>query len=102
MTTTPQTEQTIIVRRDIHQQVTDSIIRQLEAGTVPWHKPWNGCPDRLLKIPQNFSSGKKYRGINILLLWASALEKEFTTDEWASLKQWNEKKESIRKGRRAA
>lgn len=93
-----KTEQQSTNRRDVHQQVTDTIIKQLEAGTVPWHKPWNGGPDRILSIPQNFTTGKRYRGINILLLWSSALNQEFVSDEWASLKQWNEKKESIRKG----
>lgn len=93
-----KTEQQPTSRRDVHQQVTDTIIKQLEAGTVPWHKPWNGGPDRILSIPQNFTTGKRYRGINILLLWSSALNREFVSDEWASLKQWNEKKESIRKG----
>jgi antirestriction protein ArdC len=89
-------------RRDIHQEVTDQIIQQLEAGTVPWHKPWNGGPDRLLSIPQNFTTGKKYKGINILLLWISALNQQFASDEWATLKQWNEKKELIRKGERGS
>lgn len=85
-------------RRDIHQQVTDTIIKQLEKGVVPWHKPWSGGPDRILTIPQNFTTGKRYRGINILLLWTSVFNQQFVSDEWASLKQWNEKKETIRKG----
>lgn len=85
-------------RRDIHQQVTDTIIQQLEKGVVPWHKPWNGGQDRILTIPQNFTTGKRYRGVNILLLWTSAFNQQFASDEWASLKQWNEKKEFIRKG----
>lgn len=102
MTTDTATAPEKVTRRDIHQQVTDTIIRQLENGTVPWHKPWSGNPDRVLSIPQNFTTGKNYRGINILLLWASSLEKEYTTDEWASLKQWNEKKEYIRKGEKGS
>jgi antirestriction protein ArdC len=89
-------------RRDIHQQVTDTIIRQLESGTVPWHQPWNGGPERLLSIPKNFNTGKKYRGINILLLWVSALDQKFDSGDWASLKQWNERKESIRKGEKGS
>ncbi|MGN8037820.1 ArdC family protein [Chitinophaga sp. 22321] len=84
-------------RRDIHQQVTDTIIRQLEAGTVPWHQPWKG-ESRLLDLPKNYTTNKKYRGINILLLWGAALEHQYTSPEWASFKQWQEKKESVRKG----
>jgi len=91
-----------MTRRDIHEQVTDTIIEQLEAGTVPWHKPWKGDDKRLFSIPQNFTTGKKYRGINILLLWSSAIGHEFATQEWASFKQWQEKKEIIRKGEKGS
>jgi antirestriction protein ArdC len=91
-----------ISRRDIHQHVTDTIIQQLEAGTVPWHKPWNGGNDRLLSIPQNFTTGKRYRGINILLLWTSANNQQFASDEWASFKQWQGKKEVVRKGEKGS
>ena len=89
-------------RRDIHQQVTDTIIKQLEAGTVPWHRPWKGDDNRLLGLPKNVLSGKKYRGINILLLWSSAIERQFSSTEWASFKQWSEKKECIRKGEKGS
>lgn len=87
-----------VKRRDIHQQVTDTIIQQLETGTIPWHKPWKGKNNRLLDLPYNFKSGKKYRGINILLLWISAMHREYESAEWGSFLQWREKKEAIRKG----
>lgn len=98
--TTPK-EQTF-THRDIHQQVTDTIIQQLEAGTVPWHKPWKGEDNRLFSIPQNFTTGNKYRGINILLLWSSAIKHDFPEQEWASFKQWQDKKESVRKGEKGS
>ena len=25
---------------DIYEEVTNRIIKQLEAGIIPWHKPW--------------------------------------------------------------
>lgn len=85
-------------RRDIHQQVTDTIIKQLEAGTVPWEPRWNGGEGPILDLPYNLFSNKKYRGINILLLWSSAIDQRFSSCEWGSFKQWQEKKEQIRKG----
>lgn len=91
-----------ITRRDLHQQVTDTIIRQLEAGTIPWHRPWKGDYDPLLSIPSNFSSGKKYRGINIILLWCSAINQQFRSSEWATFKQWQDKKELIKKGEKGS
>ena len=100
--TTHTTEATATnTRKDIHQQVTDTIIRQLEAGTVPWHKPWKGN-DRLFSLPKNVTTGNKYRGINILLLWSSAIAHDFPVQEWASFKQWQGKGESIRKGEKGS
>lgn len=85
-------------RIDIHQQVTNTIIKQLEEGTVPWHQPWIGKSPALLKLPKNVVSGNQYQGVNILLLWSAAINNNYTAPEWASFKQWNEKKEAIRKG----
>jgi antirestriction protein ArdC len=50
---------------DIAQQITDSIIAELEKGAAPWVKPW-----RTLKqapgagMPYNPASGTQYRGVN--------------------------------------
>jgi antirestriction protein ArdC len=87
--------------RDLHQQVTDTIIGQLEAGTVPWHQPWKG-ENRILSLPKNSTTGKKYQGINILLLWSAAIANDFPTQEWATFKQWSANKESIRKGEKGS
>ena len=84
-------------RKDLYQEVTNKIIQQLEKGTIPWHKPW-GDTEIGFTIPKNFSTGNFYRGINIVLLWSSAVENEYRSDEWATFKQWTEKKESIKKG----
>ncbi len=43
--------------------ITNLIIEKLEAGCVPWRKPWNGN-----STPRNIVSGKPYRGINAFLL----------------------------------
>jgi antirestriction protein ArdC len=44
--------------------VTERIIAQLQAGVVPWHRPWV-CDGAI-----NYVSRKPYRGINTLLLSA--------------------------------
>lgn len=102
-TQTPEQQiQSSYTRRDIYQQVTDAIIQQLEAGTVPWHKPWKGDDQRLFSIPQNFTTGNEYHGINILLLWSSAIAHDYKLQEWASFKQWQEKREAVRKGEKGS
>ncbi|PSR55782.1 hypothetical protein AHMF7605_20910 [Adhaeribacter arboris] len=89
-------------RRDIHQEVTDTIIKQLEKGTVPWHKPWQGEETKAFGLPYNSITQNHYRGINIVLLWSSAIEKQFASAEWGTFKQWADKKEMIRKGEKGA
>lgn len=83
-------------RFDLRQTVTDIIIKQLEAGTVPWEKPWAGDDFGFFKIPQNSSTGKKYQGINIVLLWGAAIESGYQSQEWATFKQWGYQNETIR------
>jgi antirestriction protein ArdC len=46
----------------VYEIVTKKIIEGLEAGYIPWRKPWNGGG------PANLISGKEYRGMNVLLL----------------------------------
>jgi antirestriction protein ArdC len=90
-------ETQVTSRRDLYQRVTDTIIQQLEKGTVPWQQPWVGDNKGYLQIPYNLASQKAYRGINIVLLWSAALERNFTSNQWATFKQWKAKGESIRK-----
>jgi len=86
---------------DLYDQITGKIIEQLEQGVAPWRQPWTGAMETPFRIPENKTTGKHYRGINIPLLWSAAAEKEYTTHQWASFKQWAEKKEYVRKGEKA-
>lgn len=86
--------------KDLYQQVTDKIISYLETGCAPWHKPWKGGELHPFRLPVNGITGKPYQGINILLLWGASLEKEYASNEWATLKDWNKRKEQIAKGQR--
>lgn len=82
--------------RDIYQEVTDTIIRQLEQGQAPWRKPWDGGKE--LTMPANKVTGKHYRGINIPILWMAAEQKDYNVNQWASFNQWSEVKQSVAKG----
>ncbi|MCW3108359.1 MAG: hypothetical protein JWQ09_2865 [Segetibacter sp.] len=52
-----------LVTKDVYALVTDKIIELLEAGTIPWRKPWTEAG-----LPRNLLSMKPYSGINLLLL----------------------------------
>lgn len=49
---------------DVYEIVTEKITAALEAGTVPWQKPWAAAGG----LPRNFYSGRPYRGMNVVLL----------------------------------
>jgi len=78
----------------IYQQVTDSIIKQLEAGATPWVKQWNGSSS----ADHNAVSKKGYNGINTLILAMSAAANGFKSNEWATYKQWLQLGGQVRKG----
>ena len=78
----------------VYQQVTDSIISQLENGAAPWIKPWS----TITTADRNFITGKDYRGINTLILGMSGMAQGFDTNLWASFKQWQELGATVRKG----
>lgn len=79
---------------DTYQEVTDAIIAQLEAGTKPWVKSWNGSTTNM---PRR-ANGKLYRGINVLLLWGSASANGFASDRWLTFKQALDLGGNVRKG----
>jgi len=47
-----------------YQEITDKICSRLEAGKIPWKKPWHGEAD----CPTSIASGKPYKGINRIVL----------------------------------
>ena len=63
--------------------------------------PWQRGGARPV-LPTNAVTGQAYRGVNILSLWVSALERGYDSGEWATLRQWNEKGARVRKGEKAS
>ena len=56
-------QNTSSTKLDVYELVTNRIIDLLEAGTVPWQKPWTEAG-----VPMNLISKRPYRGINLWLL----------------------------------
>jgi antirestriction protein ArdC len=77
---------------DVYQVITNRLIEKLEAGCVPWRKPW-----RSLGAPRNLVSKKFYRGINVWLLTVQG----YTSPYWATIRQINELGGAVRKGEKA-
>jgi len=74
-----------VTKTDIYQAVTDSILAQLEAGCIPWVKPWQDGNATTTKLPHNAVTGKAYSGINIPLLWIAG--SRFQSQSWLTFKQ---------------
>src|SRR5689334_20345942 len=87
---------------DLYKSVTDRIITELKEGVPPWVKPWSGQSKGLNLTPENVVSGRPYSGINVLILWATALDKGYPTHGWATFQQANQIGASVRKGEKAA
>ena len=87
-------------RRDVHAEITQGIVKQLEAGTVPWLQPWTSSA-RFSGMPRNYVSKRPYSGVNVLLLWCAAQEKGYSSSEWLTFKQAKEKGGAVRKGEKA-
>ncbi|WP_270373648.1 ArdC family protein [Marinicauda sp. Alg238-R41] len=88
-------------RPDIYSQITNTIVEAIEQGAGEWQMPWHRSGEGLNR-PINIHSGKAYRGINILSLWASAQAREFTTGSWGTYRQWQEKGCQVRKGEKSS
>jgi antirestriction protein ArdC len=83
---------------NIYQEITDSIIAELEKGAAPWVKPWNAPQG----ADKNVISQKPYRGINRLLLAMVGGIKGYSNPAWATYKQWEQLGGNVRKGEKAA
>lgn len=83
---------------DIYTRVTSKIIADLEKGVRTWLKPWNAyhLTNRIAQ-PQRHN-GERYRGLNIILLWASSVDQGFTANRWMTFKQAKELGGHVMKG----
>ena len=81
------------MKQSIYEEITGRIITMLEAGTIPWRKPWTVTAG----MPRNLISKKAYRGVNVLLLHALSYESPL----WATYKQVAQLGGSVRRGEKA-
>src|SRR5437764_8403531 len=86
------------IRTDLYTRVTTAIIADLEKGVRPWLRPWNAeHPAGRITRPLR-ASGQPYKGINVLMLWESAMTQNFASPIWMTFKQAKELNASVKKG----
>jgi antirestriction protein ArdC len=66
---------------ELQEHITGLIIKELESGSVPWHKGWNSHG----LMASNLVSRKPYQGINALVL--SIVGSAYSSPYWLTYKQ---------------
>lgn len=84
-----------MAKQNVYEIVTKQVLEALEQGTVPWAKPWSAAGAH-----QNIE-GRKYRGVNPLLLEISAMRNGFDQPYWCTMNQANKKGGKVRKGEKS-
>jgi antirestriction protein ArdC len=89
-------------RGDLHREITDRILAALErAGDgEKWRPPWVSMAAS--GLPRNATTGARYRGVNVLNLWAEAQLRGFGSAGWGTYRQWRSLGAQVKKGERAA
>ncbi|MGV3455852.1 ArdC family protein [Sphingomonas sp.] len=86
-------------RASLYAEVTARVIAELEQGRLPWVQPWDaascGCA-----MPANAVTGRRYSGINVLILWAAVIEGGYASQRWLTFKQAQAAGGAVRKGER--
>ena len=93
----PKTRSGAVGRPNVYDEVTARIIAELEAGTVPWVRPWDTAA-AAAGLPVNAATGRHYSGINILLLWVAVVEGGYPSQSWLTFRQALAAGGAVRKG----
>jgi antirestriction protein ArdC len=65
-------------RSSIYDDITSRIIAELEAGRLPWVRPWGTASAKApLALPRNAATRRQYSGINILILWGAVVQQGY-------------------------
>jgi antirestriction protein ArdC len=88
-------------RQSIYEMITAKLIAAIESDPGNPIMPWQRGGTRPV-LPTNAVTGQADRGVNILSLWVTALERGYSSGEFATLRQWNEKGAKVRKGEKAS
>jgi len=82
-------------KRDIYEEVTNTIIESLET-CGEWSRPWTNL-GLDASAPRSIN-GRPYRGMNTVLLWWSAMTNNYTSGVWGTYKSWQAHGAQVRKG----
>jgi len=87
--------------RDPMQEFADRIVAELEKGIKPWVRPWDPEKAGGPQAPFNPVTGKRYHGINVLILGMDLRAFESGDPRWMTYQQAQEKHWQVRRGEHA-
>ncbi len=88
-------------RTGLYEEITSRIIKELEAGRLPWVQPWGASGVAApLAMPKNAATGRKYSGVNVLILWGAVVQHGYPGQDWLTFRQALALGGHVRKGER--
>jgi len=88
-------------QRDPMQEFASRIVAELEKGVKPWVRPWDADKAGGPQAPFNPVTGKRYHGINVLILGMDMRAFQSGDPRWMTYQQAHEKDWQVRKGEKA-
>ena len=71
---------------EIRKNVTETMVKAITEGTPPWRKPWSFGQNS--GAPCNFTSNRRYTGINSLILMLTSAFEGYESKFWGSGNAW--------------
>lgn len=82
-------------KKSVYEEITERIINSLEAGVIPWTRPWETAQ---YGEQRNAVTDRPYRGVNIMLLNLVANMKGFVDTRWMTFRNAEKLGGHIKKG----
>ena len=89
------------VLRDPMQEFASRIVEELERSVKPWIRPWDPEKAGGPQAPINPVTGKRYHGINVLILGMDMRAFQSGDPRWMTYQQAHEKSWQVRKGEKS-
>jgi antirestriction protein ArdC len=89
------------LHRDPMQEFADRIVAELEKGVKPWVRPWDPEKAGGPQAPFNPVTGKRYHGVNVLILGMDMRAFQSGDPRWMTYQQALERKWQVRKSERS-
>jgi antirestriction protein ArdC len=87
--------------RDPMQEFANRIVAELENGVKPWVRPWDPEKAGGPQAPFNPVTGKRYHGINVLILGMDVRAFQSGDPRWMTYQQAQERNWQVKKGEKS-